>query len=477
MTTLFSHGHALIIGVGADLPNTITDATGLASLLKDKGRCAYPPKQVQLLTGEHAMRTNILSALRMLAKATTEQSTVIVYYSGHGYQVSASMGMAYFLLPFGYDVNNLCGTAISGAEWVDRLKAIPAQKLVLLLDCCHAGGLSDLKAPGLGFTKASMPPEATSLLGQGYGRVVIASSQADEFAFAGNPYSAFTLALIESLCGEGVSQKDGYVRVADLALHTREMVPQRTTNRQHPILHFEQADNFRLAYYAGGEKQPKSLPFTQPPDVEPEPGAWRGLVFDQRGRTVHGTQTNIAGEVHGPVFSGTFQEPVQVGDGNIVKQTQMSGGVTIEGGAQIGGDFVEGDKIDKSIKVGDITGSTGVAIGHGVHLAVTQMTNGVSPIEIAQAFALMMEKVNALPEGPDKEKAQSAVEGLKVEAGKGKTAEEKNVREWFNLLAVTSLEAWEVALNFFINPIAGVSTVFKKIAKRARAGKHDGYKT
>jgi hypothetical protein len=33
-------------------------------------------------------------------------------------------------------------------------------------------------------------------------------------------------------------------------------------------------------------------------------------VFDQRGQTVHGSQTNIAGNVSGSVLSGTFSGPV-----------------------------------------------------------------------------------------------------------------------------------------------------------------------
>jgi hypothetical protein len=142
--------------------------------------------------------------------------------------------------------------------------------------------------------------------------VVIASSKAEEFSFAGKPYSAFTLALIEALCGKGASQNDGFVRVADLALHAREMVPRRTKDRQHPILNYEQADNFVLAYYAGGETKAKGLSFTQEPEIEPEPGAWSG-VFDQRGQTVHGPQTNIAGNVQGSVFSGQFNGPVATG--------------------------------------------------------------------------------------------------------------------------------------------------------------------
>jgi hypothetical protein len=107
----------------------------------------------------------------------------------------ASIGEAYYLLPHGYDVERLSETAISGAEFTEKLRAIPARKLLVLLDCCHAGGIGDAKAPGLELTKSPLPPEAASLLAEGSGRVLIASSQEDELSFAGRPYSAFTLAL------------------------------------------------------------------------------------------------------------------------------------------------------------------------------------------------------------------------------------------------------------------------------------------
>lgn len=176
--------------------------------------------------------------------------------------------------------------------------------------------MSDLKAPGLQLSKAPLPPEAQGLFAEGQGRVVIASSQADEYSLAGKPYSAFTLALIEALCGEGASEKDGYVRVSDLALHTRQMVPQRTGDRQHPILRFRQADDFVLAYYAGGEKEPKGLPFAEKPEIELEPDAG-GSIFDQSGQTVHGSQTNIAGSVQGVVMSGNYSGTINIGDNKV----------------------------------------------------------------------------------------------------------------------------------------------------------------
>ena len=48
MAAVFQQGFALVVGVGDDLPNTIDDAKGLANILFDEGRCAYPANQVNL---------------------------------------------------------------------------------------------------------------------------------------------------------------------------------------------------------------------------------------------------------------------------------------------------------------------------------------------------------------------------------------------------------------------------------------------
>ncbi len=325
MADTFAKGYALLVGVGADLPNTVDDAVGLANILQDPARCTYSPEQVHLLTGEQATRSAILAALDILRQSTDSQSTVLFYFSGHGYRVTSSIGESYYLMPHGYDLQRLFQTAVSGVELTERLRRLPARRLLVLLDCCHAGGVGESKAAGLDLAKSPLPPEAQQLLAEGSGRVLIASSQEQELSFGGRPYSAFTLALIEALSGVGVAKRDGYVRVADLALHAREVVPGRTGGRQHPILHFEEADNFPIAYYAGGETQPKGLPFAVEPQIEPQPGAWRGI--DQRGQVVHGAQTNIVGDVHGPVLSGQFAGPVTVGGGDAVDMRGSPGAI------------------------------------------------------------------------------------------------------------------------------------------------------
>ncbi len=347
MCAQFSQGHALIIGVGADLPNTVDDARGIAGILADSERCAYPTDQVVTLTEAQATRTNILRQFDRMANAIGEDDAFIFYFSGHGYQVKSNFGNLYYLMPYGYDTSQLPRTAVSGVEFLTKLNAIKAKKMLILLDCCHAGGMDDAQAKsvvGAEISKAPLPAEAADQLGGGSGRVIIASSTADELSYAGNPYSAFTLALVEALAGEGAADQDGYVRAADLALYARQMVPQRTNEKQHPVLDFQQADNFAVAYYAAGDSAPKGLPFTVEPQIEEEPGQ------------MYGNQTI---------------------------ETVQEGGVTIggSGNVTISGD-VAGRDIHKSttvsgdqISVGDITGSSGVAIGSGASSTVNSGDN------------------------------------------------------------------------------------------------------
>jgi hypothetical protein len=122
----------------------------------------------------------------------------------------------------------------------------------------------------------------------------------------------------------------------------------------------------------------------------------------------------------------------------------------------------------EGIQVGDISGGTGFAIGHRAHAVVTQ-TSGATADEIALAFSALHQKVDGLPEGPDKSVAQKAVQALEAEARKGEQAAETQVQKWMNFLAETAPDAWEVAVEILMNPIKGVGMVFKKIADKAKS--------
>lgn len=127
-----------------------------------------------------------------------------------------------------------------------------------------------------------------------------------------------------------------------------------------------------------------------------------------------------------------------------------------------------GQEDQASIHVGDISGGTGFAIGRGAKANVTQVRVS-STDQISQAFEPLRGKIKELPEGPEKNIAETAVTVLETEARKGDEAGEDTVRKWMNFLAETAPDAWEVAIDTFTNPIKGIGTVFKKVTDKVRA--------
>lgn len=97
---------------------------------------------------------------------------------------------------------SLAQTAISGAEFSAALRAIAARKLVVILDCCHAGGIGQPKdassAPDIGLSEAYL-----DTLKGGRGRVILASSRSNELSWIlpGASHSLFTSHLLAGLRG------------------------------------------------------------------------------------------------------------------------------------------------------------------------------------------------------------------------------------------------------------------------------------
>jgi len=262
MSDRFVSGHAVLVGVGEDLPVTVTDASALCSVLTDPQRGAYPPHQVSLLVEEQADRNSILRALDELIErvASAPDAVAIVYFSGHGGKFRHGSGMDYFLVPSGFDPADRAGTAISDVEFTARLEAIKARRLLVVLDCCFAAGIPLLKAVGdnSGFESSSLPPALLRRLDEGMGSVVVASSRDDEYSYVGEAYSAFTEVLLEALAGRGAASQDGFARVLNVLAYLFEEVPKRrgSGSPQHPFVKkvYDLGDNFPICYYAGGAK-------------------------------------------------------------------------------------------------------------------------------------------------------------------------------------------------------------------------------
>ncbi len=148
----------------------------------------------------------------------------------------------------------------------------------------------------------------------------------------------------------------------------------------------------------------------------------------------------------------------QVNVGNI-------GGVS-GGTINIAGGDITQDTLGQNMKVGDITGSTGVAVGNSARSNVTQ-SSGTDPQAIARTFTELIRKINQLADEDQKADAQDALKKLQEEARKGEQPSEGRVRKWLDFLADLSPEIFDMVVASFTSPLSGLSTAFRKIAERA----------
>ncbi len=259
------NAHALIIGI-ADyqhinpLPATvIKDAADISDLLADPNLCAYPPGNVRFLSNEQATRTAMRTALAELVKRTDADSTVFFYISSHGGRIENGDYAGEYLLPV--DVENtsdrkLAETAISGDEFSEAISAIPARKLVVVFDCCHAAGIGQIKAVGAPELKTGLSESYYDRLKMGRGRVILASSRSTEYSYVlpGASNSLFTQHFLAGMRGD-IASDDGLIRVFDLF----EYVQPRVTgdySQQHPVFKAEVESNFPIALRLAGQKSP-----------------------------------------------------------------------------------------------------------------------------------------------------------------------------------------------------------------------------
>ncbi len=211
----FDNGYALLIGVGKyehanSLPITVSDAKVMQQILSDPNRAGYLQDNTHLLipqNGQFVTKQKIITALEDFTKQVNEKqdknSTVIVYYSGHG----DIHNKVHYLCPSDFSIKNeVVYNGISADEFIGYIDQIEADRIVVLLDCCYAGGIK---------TDANI----ASQLKQGKGKVIIASSSDKQTSkiLRGASYSLFTDILVKALSGECMHNDNGdTVRIMQL---------------------------------------------------------------------------------------------------------------------------------------------------------------------------------------------------------------------------------------------------------------------
>jgi uncharacterized caspase-like protein len=247
------NAHALVIGVSQyehvqRLPR-VDDAEDVAAVLRDPAACGYEPSNVAVLKEWEATRARIVDELDRLAQRAAGDATVLIYFSGHGGRPPGDVGDSY-LMPVDGEWGSrerLDATAISSRHLGVRLAAIRAERLTVILDCCHAGALAHARDVTAAAWVPEVADDALARLAAGRGRVVMAASRGDGAAYVmnGARHGLFTEHLIAGLRGAAVGA-DGLVRVLDLYHHAQRNVVAREP-AQRPVLKTELEDNSPVA--------------------------------------------------------------------------------------------------------------------------------------------------------------------------------------------------------------------------------------
>ncbi len=261
----FENAHALVVQVAAyrhvpPLP-AVDDATAIAGVLTDPVRGGYRREHVRVLTDGDATRVGLVEALAALGRETDDDSTVFVYFSGHGGRVEHGAWAGEYLLPVDAvypDDESLAASAVSGDQFTTALAAMPARKVVVVFDCCHAGGVGRARDVGTRPLEVGLSDGYYDRLAAGRGRVIFASSRSTEYSYVpdGARLGLFTTHLLDGLQG-GAAGDDGYVRVFDLFEYVQ---PRVTVARrdQHPVFKAELEDNFAVAAGPAAKSSPSS---------------------------------------------------------------------------------------------------------------------------------------------------------------------------------------------------------------------------
>jgi uncharacterized caspase-like protein len=346
MSKQFDHGYALLIGVneneadGWALPDVAKDVKGLKGVLTHPGRCAYSEDHVKVVTEQEATRQGILGGLRWLRERiqadTSGNATAVVYYTGHGLSEGSGEPSQCYLVPYDFDEGMVELSALRATDFARAVRALKPQRLLVVLDCCHAGGMgvkgADLPA---GYVRVAIAPavlmEGEKALGPeakgakgletlavGSGRAVLSSSTGKQRSFMrpDGKMSIFTYHLIEALTGHA-QPKEGAteVLVSDVMSYVYRRVPESAKAAgKEQVPDFQVSGNFAIALLLGGKGLSKGERAPDPleePTVETARPTYQATVTGdgaiaqgERAAAAGTGGTAISGDVGGDVIIG-----------------------------------------------------------------------------------------------------------------------------------------------------------------------------
>jgi hypothetical protein len=207
------------------LPGVMGDALSFDdSLHKHRSHATDTPFALTIrLFNEKATRSAILGAIAEVAARANESDQVVFYFAGHGWQEDGGDspmpdGMTRYLLPFDATERTAAKRGISTGKLASALAPVGACELLVVLDCCHSGGLTGVFLSGFGDLQQGQKS-----------RCVIAAAQPIELALETDRGGLFTQSFSAALAGQVPlpASLDGWVTAA-MAYEYAEQAVRRT---------------------------------------------------------------------------------------------------------------------------------------------------------------------------------------------------------------------------------------------------------
>ena len=176
--------HGLFIGINRyrsksvrRLASAVRDAKALHAVFSDN----LGDTDTTLLVDRDATRDAVVAALVELKTRSTPEDVVVISFSGHG-------STTHELVTHDADPDNLPSTSLPLDQFTDLVSAIPARQLVVVLDCCFAGGAGAkvLNAPLVPRGGLHGLPESTDARLErmaGTGRLILAAATGEQEAW------------------------------------------------------------------------------------------------------------------------------------------------------------------------------------------------------------------------------------------------------------------------------------------------------
>jgi WD40 repeat protein len=204
------------------------DARSLAEAFQKSAGPLYRTVDVKILADGEATRSHVLKGLHWLMSQMTQHDVGVFAFSGHGDKDSQG---TFFLLPSDCQTDDLSATGVSMDELKRSFQAIPG-RLLVLLDCCHAGAMGGDRPKGIGGLTDEL---VRDLVTDDYGVIMMCASMGREISWENDTWrhGAFTKAVVEGLQGAADYDRDGIIYLTELDHYVSERVKALTGGKQH----------------------------------------------------------------------------------------------------------------------------------------------------------------------------------------------------------------------------------------------------